>query len=134
MRRMRIAGPGRLVNRFQTHQAHQAPDPVTASALAFAAQLPGHLPGPVERVLHEQFVDPPHQCQIRQGLALQAVIKRRTAKRENAALPGDAQLWVGTLDHRFAFRGGTRANPLAKKSRSTVSWPILACRSWTSAV
>ena len=43
---------------------------LTASALALAPQLPGHLTAAVKRILQEQLVDPSHQHQVRRALAL----------------------------------------------------------------
>ena len=46
--------------------------------------------------------------------------------REQAALPAQAQAGAGGCDHRLALHPAHRLSPLAKKSRSTVNWPILA--------
>ena len=73
--RVRIGGSGRLINRFQAHQPHEPANPVTAHYSAFAPQLPRHLPGAVEGILHEQLVDPAHQHQILGALTLGPVIK-----------------------------------------------------------
>jgi hypothetical protein len=138
MRRMGIAGSRRLIDRGQTYQAHQPANPVTADAHAFAAQLARHLTRAVDRILQEQLVDAPHQHQGLQALApigaiTGCVVERGSADRQQPALTAQAHIRVVALDHRLAFNPAHRLSPPAKKSRSTVSWPILAWRSWTSA-
>jgi len=86
VRRVGRAGLGRLVDRFQTHEAHQAPNPVTPGTEAVAPQLTHHLPAAVEGAAQKQLVDTAHQSQILRTLALRRVIERRPADREKAAL------------------------------------------------
>ena len=45
---MGVAGPGRLIDRLQPHQAHQTVNPVTADANAFAPQMADYLAAAVE--------------------------------------------------------------------------------------
>ena len=73
MGRARLRRP---VDRLQPHQAHEAPNPVTADDTPLAAQMTGHLTGPIERMFKEQLVDAPHQRQVGRALAPQPVIER----------------------------------------------------------
>ena len=75
VRRMRHAGPRRLVNGLQPHQAHQTPNPVATDANAVAPQLARHLAGTLKRILQKQLVDPTHQRQILRTFALPGVIE-----------------------------------------------------------
>ncbi len=127
-----VTGSRRLIDRLQSHQPHQASNAMTTDADTFAAQLTHHLAGAVKRILEEQLVNTTHQRQVPGALALRGVIERRPADRQNFALTAQAQIGVIASDHAFAFPPAHRLSPLAKKSRSTVNWPILACRSWTS--
>ena len=133
MFRMPHAGLGRPVDRFQTHEAHQPADAVAADRNAVAAQLSHHLPAAVKGIAQEQLVDSAHQRQILRALPVRRVVERRPADRENLALPAQAQARAGGRDHRLAILPAHRLSPLDKKSRSTVSCPILACRSRISA-
>ena len=127
--RVGIAGSWRLIDRLQAHQTHQTPNAMTADAKAFAAQLTHHLPGAVKWILEKQLIDAPHQRQVLRFLALRHVIERRPADQKKAALMAQSQIGVIAADHAFTFPPAHRLSPLAKKSRSTVNWPILACRS-----
>ena len=129
---MRRAGPGRPMDRLQAHRPHRPPHPVPADRMAFPAELAGHLTRAVKRVLQIGLVDPAHQRQALRALALGPVIQRGTADRQDRALPAQTQRRIVAPDHRPARRPAHRLSPRAKKSRSTVSWPILACRSWIS--
>ena len=126
VRGMRRAGSRRLINRLKSHQAHQTPNPVPANANAFALQVTDHLTAAVKRILQEQLVDVAHQRQVPGALTLRRVIERGSADREKATLAAQTQARVVATDHRLAFPPAHRLSPLAKKSRSTVSSPILA--------
>ncbi len=51
---------------------------------------------------------------------------RQDMARNQLALTAQAQAGVIGRDHRLAFPPAHRLSPPAKKSRSTVNWPILA--------
>jgi len=59
-------------------------------------------------------------------LTLRFVIERRSLDRNKAALTAQTQTRVITLNHGFALPPAHRLSPLAKKSHSTVNWPIFA--------
>ena len=131
VRRVRNAGSRRLKDRLQPHEAHQAPHPVTAHRDPLAPQLTDHLTAAVKRILHEQLVNMPHQRQVLDALAPMGamtgrVIERRPADRQNPALSAQTQAGVIARNHRLAFSPAHRLSPLAKKSLTTVSSPILA--------
>ena len=107
---------------------HQPPHPVPPGGHALAAQMPHHLPAAVERVLQVQLVQPAHQRRVLRALALRRVVLRRPAHAEQFALAGQRQP-AAEVDHADALGSAQRANPRRKKSRSTVSSPIFACRS-----
>ena len=74
-RRVGITGPGRLIDRLQAHQTHQASNPMTADAIALASQLMRHLAGAVKWIFEKQLIDAPHQPQVRRVLPLQCVME-----------------------------------------------------------
>ena len=76
---MRHAGSRRLIDRLQAYQSHQPANPVTADANAVPPQLVDHLAAAVERVLHEQLVDPTHQRQTRRALPPERFAELRNA-------------------------------------------------------
>ncbi len=51
---------GLLVDRHQTHEPHQPPDPLLVHPMTFVLQVTGHLPDAEERRLQELFVDLAH--------------------------------------------------------------------------
>ena len=121
MRGVGIAGSRRRVDRLQAHQTHQTPNPMTTGADTVAPQLADHLAAAVERILEKQLVNPTHQRQVRQALALRCVIERRPAVRQNLTLTAQAEFRLVAPDQRFAFPPAHRLSPLAKKPRSTVN-------------
>ena len=124
---VRIAGARRPIDRLKPHQAHQPSGPASADPHALAAQaLKRHPTGAVKQVLQEQHVDPPHQHERPRALPLRLVIERGAPERQQAALPAEAQRRVVAHNHRAALRPAHRPDPRDKKSRSTISSPILA--------
>ena len=70
----RPARVGLLVNRHQSHEAHQSADALLIHQLAFVTQMPCHLPDTEERRFQELLVDLPHQIKVLFGLALWLVV------------------------------------------------------------
>ena len=98
VRRMASAGSRRLVDGLQTHQAHQAPYPVTPHADTFAAQMTDHLAAAVERVRHEQLVETAHQRPVVLTLSLGLVIQRGATHSPQAALSAQAELGMAGMN------------------------------------
>src|SRR6185312_14372631 len=94
--------------------------------------MPRHLPRPIPRRLQELLVEQPHQRQVLRRLRRRRAVERRAADRYQCALPYDRQARVPGLDHRPPPVHAHRPKAFAKKSRSTTSWPILACSFSTS--
>src|SRR5271157_3854840 len=72
-----------------------------------------------------EFVDPAHQGQIvrrRHGLG---AVDPRARQVQQRALAAHRQILAWPFDHRSSIRRAHRPGLLAKKSLSTVSWPIL---------
>ena len=130
---MGLGGPGRLVDRRQAHQTHQAPGPGAAHPMALPAKPAGHLPRAVPRRLEELSVDQLHQLQVQLALALAVVVERRPRDSDQLALASDAESALVLADHRRPSVATHRPKALDKKSFSTVSFPILAWSSLSSA-
>ena len=91
-----------------------------------STQLAHHLPAAEEGIFEKQFIDV-HQRQVLRALCPGRVIERGTADRQKPALMvPNAQVAVAGRDHRLALAPAHRLSPPAKKSRSTINWPILA--------
>jgi len=74
----------------------------------------------------EQLVDAAHQRQIRLILGRDGPVNPGAGQAQQGALPAHRQHRVVAVEHRSAVRRAHRPDLLDKKSRSTVSWPILA--------
>ena len=120
------AGARRPIDCLEPHQAHQTSGPAPADPHALAAQVKCHPTGAVERILQEELVDPPHQHERLRALPLRLVVERGAPERQQAALSAQAQRRVVAHNHRAALRPAHRPDPRDKKSRSTISSPILA--------
>src|SRR3546814_4409964 len=66
-------------------------------------QVPGHLPGTVERRLQELAVDQRHQGEVLGALAPSLMVIARSADRDEPALTGNRQAGVVGPDHRLAL-------------------------------
>jgi hypothetical protein len=85
----RLAGVGLLVDRHQSHEAHQPPDALLVHGMALVLQVPGHLPDAIERGVQKLLVDQQHEVEVHRRLALRRVIERRSRDRQQAALRPD---------------------------------------------
>lgn len=79
--------------------------------------------------IYRLLVDHPHQFEVVRGFPRRLVVERRAADSHKQALPGDREPGMGRLHHPFPPVSAQRPKALDKKSRSTVSCPILACSS-----
>lgn len=104
MLRVRHAPARPPVGRLHPHEPHEPPDPVPASRDTLAAQMPHHLPAPVERIVHVALVHAPHHRRVLRALSLRpVVVERRPAHAQQHALPRQAQRSI-RLDHPEALR------------------------------
>ena len=126
---VRDAGTWFAVDRLQPQQPHQPPHPVPTYPLSLECQMAHHLPAAVERILQVQSVDAAHQRERVSALPHRPVVQRRPVQPDQLALPADTQTLVLAVDHFASLGPAQRPSPRAKKSRSTVNSPILACRS-----
>ena len=127
--RMRDAGSRLLVHRHQSHQAHESPNALSADAISEQNQIIPHLPDSQEWPLGEGPVDFLHQGQIQSRLTGFLIVQTRTGDLEQSALPDNTELRMARGDHALPAGDAHRfPQACAKKSRSTVSWPILACK------
>src|SRR4029077_9559076 len=87
----------------------------------------GHSPRAQERPGGEQLVDPPHQGKVVVVGRPSRPVDPRARDAKQHALPADRQRLVGAIEHSSTVRRAHLPDLRAKKSRSTVSCPILAC-------
>lgn len=88
MLRMRLAGPGCLVDGLQAHQHLR---PVTSHSDAIPPQMADYLTAPVVRVVQKQLVDLAHQGQILCTLAPWAVCStQRIGPNEAVGIDGSS--------------------------------------------
>src|SRR5690606_38224893 len=78
-------------------------------------------------------VDDTHQLKILRALASGLAVERGSRDRDQLALATDREPFVIGINHHSPPIQAQRSKALAKKSRSTTSWPILACSFITSA-
>src|ERR1700730_935917 len=91
-----------------------------------------HPPRTIKRIGREQFVDPPHEYEIVVvGRPFRPVYARARHTKQRALAP-NRQGFVRAIEHLSTIRRAHLPDLLAKKSRSTVSCPILACSFSTS--
>ena len=131
MLRMRFRGVRLLVDSRQSHHLHQTADPLAIDGMPKPSQVPCHLPGSVPRGFEVLFVYQAHQFQVFRAFAHRLVVVGRSIDREQFALPGNTELDMAGFNQAFPSGSTQRHFPKAftKKSRSTVSCPILACNS-----
>src|SRR2546422_1758061 len=77
--------------------------------------------------LQELLVDETHENQILSALQRGLTIERGARDRHQLALAHDREPWTTGVDHRLPPIQAQRSKAFDKKSRSTTSWPILAC-------
>src|SRR2546421_3143327 len=78
-----------------------------------------------------QPVEASHHLQVGRRHRTWQVVDTAPADAQNFRLLGDRQ-FVVTVDHRFALSNPALVSAPSKKSFSSVSSPILACRDFTS--
>lgn len=76
MLRMRLTGPGCLIDWRQTDLAHQTPDSLAADAPALAAQMPRHLARAIPGHFHKSLIDDAHQFEVLRALTDRLAIER----------------------------------------------------------
>src|SRR5690606_18659421 len=100
---------------------------------ALAAQMPRHLARAIPGHFHKSLIDDAHQFEVLRALADGLAIERGPRDRDQFALAADREPVVIGINHHSPPVQAQRSKALAKKSRSTTSWPILACSFVTSA-
>jgi hypothetical protein len=84
-----------------------------------------------ELVRQVQFVNTSHQRQIGSADQLRPIVDAAAADTDQLGLSFNRKC-MGAVDYRFALSNPTLMSALSKKSFSSVSWPILACKVFTS--
>ena len=124
-RRLRRVRPA--IQRLDPHALHQRRDVLAADMHAFATQHVAQHPAARERIVQMQFVDAAHDRQICGRHRPRLVVDAAAADVQNLRLAGNRQS-VRTVDHRFALSMPALLSAPSKKSFSSVSSPILACK------
>src|SRR3954453_20385406 len=124
MLRRRLAGVGALVDGHQSHQPHQALNPLAVHRVPLRGQPRRHAARAVERPRQVLTVDQLHQPEIVRADRSRAAVDRGPADIQQVALPADGQGGMRAVDHRATLGPASLPSLLAKKSFSTFSWPI----------
>jgi hypothetical protein len=111
----------------RAHEAHQPLDPLAIDGMAIASQHLRHPPRAQEEPRREQLIDPTHQRQIVIISRRWRPVHVRTRNPEQLTLPADRQRWMRAVEPCSAVRNAHLPDLFAKKSRSTINCPILAC-------
>src|SRR5512144_2236515 len=108
---------------------------VTQISLALSSRRDNHHPAAtaemailivaVFRSRLSRYIDPPHHGQIVGTGERPGTIDTRTRQIQQRTLSANRQCLARPLDHRPALGDTHRPGLLAKKSLSTVNWPIL---------
>jgi hypothetical protein len=98
----------------------------------FSLHVAGHLPLPIPRRFQELLVDDFHDTQVLGAFAARLIVNRRTRQGEQHTLAAHAHIRMIMLNRFLPPVPRMRLEASAKKSRSTTSWPILACSFSTS--
>ena len=112
--------------RLDAHHPHQPLHALAVEPAAFLVEFEQHPPRAVERQFEMQFIDAAHQDQIVPARLGFRPVNSGARQVQQRALPTHGQILGWMIDHRSAIGRAHRPGLLAKKSRSTVSWPILA--------
>src|SRR5215468_423615 len=124
-RRLRCVGPA--IDRFDPHCPHQCGDVTPAHLASLGSQQAAQHPRTCERELQMQLVEPPHQCKVGIRHWYRFVVDAASAEAEECRLLRQRKSVV-TVDHRFALGHPALPSARSKKSFSSTSSPILACR------
>ena len=124
--RMGTAGVRLGVDRLDAHQSHQPLDAFAVDRAALSAKMPRHRAAAVDRCFQVLLVDQAHEFQILGANRARRIVERGPAQPQQLALAGDARLAWFRLYHRFSLLAAQEPSFRAKKSFSTLSWPI--CR------
>ena len=100
-----------LIDRLQSHPAHQALHALAVDAFALAAEPAGHLPAPEERIRQIRLVDQAHQAQVFPRLGPRPVIVAGPRQPQQRALARDGQDRMLDFDHVATLLNG-RAHQL----------------------
>jgi hypothetical protein len=115
------------VKRLDAHFAHQRRYMPAADDNAFQAQDVAQHPAAQERPLQVQLIKTSHELQIRCAGGHRLVIQRGARKLQQLCLARQTQ-FVCRVNHRLALDPGSRPSAPTKKSFSSASCPIFACR------
>src|SRR4029077_7467205 len=113
--------------RRDPHSPHQPLHPLAVDRPPFRPQHRRHPPRAEKRPGREQLVDPPHQRKIVVVGGCRLPIDTGAGEAEQLALLANRRLAMSAIDERPTIRDAHLPDLLAKKSRSTVNCPILAC-------
>ena len=125
------AGARRPVERLHAHTRHQCAHVFPPDRETILIQLVAQHARVHERVLQVQRVQTPHQDQIGSADRLGHIVDAATADPCQLWLAADRQ-FVGGVHHRVALSHPTLVSAPSKKSFSSVSCPILACKAFRS--
>src|SRR5208282_1896184 len=129
--RFGLGGARTPVERLDSHPPHQRLDAPAAGLDTLGSQETSQHPCPRERKLQMQLVQPPHDGEVSGGHRTRQGVDAAAADAEGRSLLCERQS-VFAVDHRFALSRPAFVSAPSKKSFSSVSSPIFACRLFKS--
>ncbi len=119
------AGFRLLIYRHEAHQTHKIIHAFVSGAVAQRHQITAHLTHAQKGPLSECPVDFLHQHKVDGRFTGPFIIQAGTGYAEQSALPHNTEPAMAGIDHALPA-GNAHSSPRAsaKKSCSTVSWPI----------
>jgi hypothetical protein len=131
MRPVRYRRSRLLIHLSYTHDSHQGSDPSSRDRYTLPVRLILNTSRSHVGVGHVQLIDTLHQIKLGCRRRRAQSVKAGTREPQKLALAHNAQ-WALTVNHRLALSNPTLLSAPSKKSRSKVSYPILACKSFNS--
>ncbi len=116
---------GTAIDRLDAYALHQRRNVAAADGETLAAQDVAQHPAARERAVQMQFVDAPHDSEVRGRYGPGPVVDATPADVQNLRLTSDGKIVVA-VDHRFALNMPALMSAPSKKSFSSANSPILA--------
>lgn len=131
MGRMPLASVGLAIHRFNAYARHQGAHSLAPDRIALSPEeVPLHA-GSSKRMVQMEFLDSTHHRQLGCRHQLRLVVYGHPREFQELALPHDWK-FMSLVDHRFGLNKPAFLSASSRKSFSSASCPIFACRALRS--